>query len=199
MAGRWRCLLMITLTVGAFATYGMSGAASARAASTPAELIGNWQLVTLQGAGAPAESTVGAGLTLAFQPDGSAGGSGGCNVFGATVTTDDQGRFKLDGLVSTLRACADGTRDEREKRYFANLLDARGYTLDGNTLRLNFDQAGRQLVFERSGSGGTPGMPNTGGGGLAASTPATALALLSTMVGLLGVSLMARRRERRSA
>lgn len=186
-------LAMIAMALGLFATVSF-GSLSARAANTPAELVGNWQLVTLQGAGAAVDSTAGAGITLNFQADGRAGGNGGCNVFGATVVTDDQGRFKLDGLVSTLRACVDQKLNDREKQYFDNLREARGYTLDGNTLRLNFDQPGRQLIFAREGAGGTPGMPNTGGGGQATDKPVARLALLGGIAGVIGLGLVLRRR-----
>jgi heat shock protein HslJ len=168
--------------------------ASWAASGTPAELLGEWQLVTLQGAGGPVESVGGAGLTLGFQADGRATGNGGCNVFGATVTTDDRGRLQFDQLVSTLRGC-DGVVGEREARYLANLRDARGYSLDGTTLRLNFDEAGRQLVFERASTSGAPGLPNTGGG-FGASAPPTTVGLAVGFAALLGLMAVVWRRGR---
>lgn len=151
-------------------------AGAARATPTPprggsppqaAGLVGGtWGLVTLQAAGGPVEDTAGAGLTIAFGADGRAGGSGGCNSFGAAYAAGADGSLRIGELAATLIGCAPPT-GEREARYFATLLEVRRYATDGATLRLGFELPGRQLVFRRAMpvGGGAPGLPNTGAGG----------------------------------
>ena len=199
---RWKRLLLTTAIVGFCSAFGLFAGgrpptAEAAAAPVPAELVGAWDLVTLQATGQSAESTGGLGLTLTFAADGKVSGSGGCNSFGGTATTDSQGRLQLPDLVSTLRGC-DGPISEREARYFGNLREARGYTLAGATLRLGFDQQGRQLVFQRAGGGGAnPGLPNTGAGGLSTEAPLAGFGLLIGASALLGAVTLVQRRLRR--
>lgn len=198
----WERLLLTTALVGFFSAFGLLVCgrpltAQAAAAPVPAELVGAWELVTLQAPGQAAESTSGLGLTLTFEADGKVSGSGGCNSFGGTATTDDQGRLQFPDLVSTLRGCPEPIGG-REARYFLNLREARSYTLDGATLRLGFAQQGRQLVFQRVGTGGaTPGLPNTGAGALSTDAPLAGLGLLVGASALLGAMAIGQRRLRR--
>lgn len=197
----WKRLLSLMVIGGLFTAFGLvrqGGPQAAQAAApVPAELVGTWELVTLQAPGQAAESTSGLGLTLIFQADGRVSGSGGCNQFGGTATTDAQGRLQFPDLISTLRGC-DSPISEREARYFLNLNEARGYTLDGATLRLGFDQQGRQLVFQRAGTGGaTPGLPNTGAGALSTEASLAGFGLLIGTAALLGAVVLGQRRLRR--
>jgi putative lipoprotein len=145
MTRRWIPTALAALALGLALALGPAiGGTVVRAAPAPAELVGDWELVTLQVAGQPAEDTTGVGLTLTFRADGQIVGSGGCNGFGGMVTTDDRGRLQIAQFVATLRACVDTAANAREQRYFAALQEARGYTLEGTTtLRFGFDQPGR--------------------------------------------------------
>lgn len=99
--------------------------------------------------GAPdAETPVVAGstITLVFDTDGQAGGSAGCNTYGGSYEVQgDQLRF--GELISTLMACVDQGVMEQEMAYLAALQSADRFAIDGDMLRIWYDDENGVLVF----------------------------------------------------
>ncbi|NWG15022.1 MAG: META domain-containing protein [Chloroflexi bacterium] len=96
----------------------------------------SWQLV----------SGGGATITLEFGEDGRAGGSSGCNTYGANYTAD-AGSISFSAAVSTLMACAEDAMAQ-ERDYLAALEAATAYKRDGDRLTITYGD-GQQLVFAR--------------------------------------------------
>jgi heat shock protein HslJ len=115
----------------------------------------NWQLVSFGLRGAAKPLVEGSAVTLILA-NGQAKGSGGCNSYGGTYRMEGQSIF-FDEMTSTLRACADERVTDQEQRYLAALKAAGRYELDGNTLRIFYDDGAGVLVFETTFAG--PGGP----------------------------------------
>lgn len=115
--------------------------ASLRAQDAPALTGSEWQLVSLDGAPVLESTTV----TLAFADDGSAGGSAGCNSWGASVTVE--GSTITFGMpFSTRKMCAQEGVMEQEQAFLAALQAATAYSREGSTLTITYG-TGAQLVF----------------------------------------------------
>jgi heat shock protein HslJ len=106
----------------------------------------HWRLVSLGTPGAETPLVEGSMITLLLA-DGQAGGSGGCNSYGGTFEVDD-GNVSFDGITRTLKACADERVTEQEQRYFQALESAESYKLEGNLLRISYDNGAGMMVFE---------------------------------------------------
>lgn len=102
----------------------------------------HWQLVSLDGA----DLAAGTAITLSFGPDGSAGGSGGCNTYGGSYTLDADGRIAFTGVFSTMMACDPAIMDQ-ETAYFAALQSASAYQLVAGQLVITYGD-GQKLVFD---------------------------------------------------
>ena len=106
----------------------------------------HWSLVSFGAPGAETPLIVGSTITLQLA-DGQAGGLGGCNSYGGTYELED-GNISFDEITRTLKACADERVTEQEQRYIEALESAGSYELDGNRLRISYDDGGGLLVFE---------------------------------------------------
>jgi heat shock protein HslJ len=124
----------------------------------------HWSLVTFGSPGAERPLVEGSTITLLLA-DGQAGGMGGCNAYGGTYEIEN-GNISFNEITSTLRACADQGVTEQERRYFQALESAGSYELDGNQLRITYNDGAGLLVFETSLSiepGGPPATVETPG------------------------------------
>jgi heat shock protein HslJ len=116
--------------------------ASAASAQESDDLAGlSWRLVSIDGEGIPDSVTV----TLIFETNGRAGGTGGCNNYGAVYSVDGSS-ITFAEIVSTLMACVDEV-NQIESAYFAALQTAIRYTLDTDRLVIVYGDD-QQLVFE---------------------------------------------------
>jgi heat shock protein HslJ len=117
---------------------------------TPGEWVSlentHWNLVTFGPAGAGVPLVEGSTITLLLA-DGQAGGMGGCNSYGGTYEVEN-GNISFHEITSTLRACADQRVTEQEQRYFQTLETAESFELEGNLLRITYDNGAGMLVFE---------------------------------------------------
>lgn len=106
----------------------------------------DWQLIWLDGTEVLGDTA----LTLTFNADGSAQGSGGCNQFSSQYALNGDA-LTFEGIRSTRRACAADDLNAQEQAYFAVLEAAANYSLTGDHLMI-IAQDGRMLRFARSAS-----------------------------------------------
>ena len=106
----------------------LAASALADGAGGADDLIGtSWQLTELDGALTSAEIT----STVNFSADG-AGGNGGCNTYGGTLTVTPTG-IDITEITSTMMAC-DGLA--QEQAFFAALEATTGYRIEDGRLLL---------------------------------------------------------------
>ena len=91
----------------------------------------------------------GSNLTLVFEADQRAGGSGGCNSFGGTYQTQGE-NLKFSDLVSTLMACADMSLTDQEGQYMSKLQAAERYEISGDQLTIWHSGGNGRLIFTRA-------------------------------------------------
>lgn len=105
----------------------------------------NWRLLSLDGTEVNA-TTGGQAITLEFISATEAGGSGGCNSFGADYSANsDTGAVSFTNLISTLMACEANGVTELEGQYFEALSAAMTYIRSGDSLTIS--GGGHTLVF----------------------------------------------------
>lgn len=100
-----------------------------------------WTLTQLDGAAVPADPAI----TATFASDGALSGSGGCNDYSATWSSEDGFELRVSDLLATFAACSADV-DARESSYFALIQDADTWTLDGSAVVVN-TSSGASLVF----------------------------------------------------
>ena len=111
-----------------------------------------WTLVSFAGSGPDGEVTPvipGSTLTLVFETGGQAGGSGGCNSYGATYQVQGN-EISFSQVISTLMACADQGLMDQEQRYFAALQKTGAFELDGDQLKIWYGDGQSVLNFVQS-------------------------------------------------
>ncbi len=85
-------------------------------------------------------------ITLKFGSDGRAGGSGGCNSFGANYNVL-RNTISFSPLISTRRACVNSGMNQQEQRFFRALQAAERFRLSGNSLVIFHDDGRNRLLF----------------------------------------------------
>lgn len=139
-------LLIAPLTViGALLLVALAlpGAVSADEMPTANPLAGtHWSLELNHGAPVMQDTAI----TLSFDADGQAGGSGGCNSYGGGYTVDGNW-LQFSDITSTLMACLSDEVMQQEADYFATLSQVTGYRRIGpDRLVLDLSDSGA-LVF----------------------------------------------------
>ena len=114
----------------------------------------SWQFVSLGPVGATTPVVGETPLTLEFREDGQAGGQGGCNSYRGPYTMQDD-LLQFGEITSTLIACADAAVTEQEQGYLEALRTANRFSVDGDTLKIWYQNDGSLLNFTRL-SGATP-------------------------------------------
>lgn len=112
------------------------------AAQPQPNLEGNWVLTSLDGAQMDGNPDI----TLQFGEDGRAGGSGGCNHYGADYNLSGS-RISFGQPMSTLMYCEPEAVMQNEATFLQALVAASELQLSGNTLTLS--GGGHTLVFTR--------------------------------------------------
>jgi heat shock protein HslJ len=108
-----------------------------------------WALVSVGEPGAETPVLQGTEITLEFEEAGQAGGSGGCNSYGAEYEIQD-GKLSFDQIVTTEMACLDEGVMEQEQRYYQALQAAGEFELAGDQLKIWFDNRQGVLNFARA-------------------------------------------------
>ena len=92
----------------------------------------------------------GIGASVAFSPDGSVEGFGGCNAFSGGYSVDGTA-ITIGPLMSTMMSCGDAT-DAFEAQYLTALQAATTWSITSGTLDLR-DASGAQQVEATSAIG----------------------------------------------
>jgi len=108
-----------------------------------AELVGAWLLEDLGGRGVMDMVQT----TLAFDGEGRASGSGGCNRFTGSYTFDD-GKLAFGPLAGTKMMCPEAVMDQ-ENRFHQALGVVERVVLDGPFLLIYFEGSEQPLKFTR--------------------------------------------------
>lgn len=99
-----------------------------------------WTLTQLEGESVPADPAI----TATFAASGSLTGSGGCNDYSATWSSDGT-VLTVSGLLATFAACSPDI-DARESSYFKLIGDAASWSLEGSAITVT-TTSGATLVF----------------------------------------------------
>ena len=118
-------------------------------ASAPStQLVGTtWVLTNLNGNTQVGEALGGQPVTLGFTSNTEAGGSGGCNGFGAKYEAGSDGTILFSQIISTLMACTQQGVGDVETAYLDALNSADHFEVAGNILTIT--GGGHSLVFEQ--------------------------------------------------
>lgn len=147
-----RLLLVLAFTLAACAPITAPPTPTPPLAAPPgavSELAGTrWTLVSYGTPGAETPVVEGSEVTLVFQEDGQAAGSGGCNSYGGLYQVEN-GVLSFGEVVSTLMACVDEQVMAQEQRYFQALQTAGRYELSADQLTIHYDDGQGVLNFVR--------------------------------------------------
>jgi heat shock protein HslJ len=123
---------------------------------TGEELVNSqWQLVSFTESGMDVAVPEGITSTLEFQENGQAGGSTGCNSFGANYMVQGDS-ITFENILSTLMACTEPGVMEQEQKYLAALEAAERYDLSGDTLQIWYAEEQNTLNFVRASGTAVP-------------------------------------------
>jgi len=109
-----------------------------------------WQLKSFEVSGKESPVVEGTSVTLKFGADGRAGGSSGCNSYGAEHT-EQADRLTFNRIVSTKRACLDNRANQQEAAYFSALQSATRFNLSDDRLTVFYGDSQNVLNFMREG------------------------------------------------
>ena len=84
-------------------------------------------------------------VTIQFEPDGKANGSGGCNSFGTSYTAGKDGKLQFDPIASTMMACEQGM--DLENAYLTALAQVAKFQTDQTELTLTSNDGKTILGF----------------------------------------------------
>jgi heat shock protein HslJ len=108
-----------------------------------------WTLASMGRPGSETPVVAGSAVTLQFEADGQAGGSGGCNSYGGQYEVQDN-TISFSQVMSTLMACADESVNQQEQQYFQALQTAGRFEVAGNQLTIWFNSDQGVLNFVKA-------------------------------------------------
>ena len=111
-----------------------------------------WSLVSFGEGGSETPVVEGSAITLEFGEEGQAGGSGGCNSYGAKYEVKGN-TLKMQEINSTLMACANEPVMQQELQYFGALESASSFEITEDKLTLLYNDGKGWLNFVKEASG----------------------------------------------
>jgi heat shock protein HslJ len=121
-------------------------------AAQSSDLAGtNWNVTGYNnGKQAVVSVIIGTTITANFDTAGKVSGSGGCNMYSATYTSDGKSTINIGPAVSTRKACAEpqGVM-EQETQYLAALSTAATYGIDGNRMEMRTTDGAIAVSFAK--------------------------------------------------
>jgi heat shock protein HslJ len=105
-----------------------------------------WRLVSYGEPGSETQVIEGTEVTLQFEEGNQAGGSGGCNTFGAEYEVLD-GSLAFTQIISTEIACTAEGVMEQEQQYFQTLQNAGEFELTNGQLTIRYGDRQGVLNF----------------------------------------------------
>ncbi len=108
-----------------------------------------WRLVSYGDPGSQTPVIEETEVTLNFESGGQAGGSGGCNSFGARYQVSD-GTISFSEIISTEVYCSPEEVMEQEQQYFEALRTAGDVEVTDDQLRIWYGDGEDVLTFVRS-------------------------------------------------
>jgi heat shock protein HslJ len=144
-------VVVLALSLSACAPFG--GATPGTGDQQPEVDLANtrWRLVTYGEPGSETPVIEGAEPTLEFAEGAQAGGSGGCNSFGAQYEVEDA-ELHFGQIESTLIACLEEGVMEQEQQYFQALQTAGEFDVTEEQLTIWYGDGQSVLNFVPSGS-----------------------------------------------
>jgi heat shock protein HslJ len=130
------------------------------------------------------ENTTGSGITVMFDANGVASGSGGCNNYSFGYSAGPNNALSFGLGTTTTKFCGPEAVMDLEQEYFQALGSVTTYTLNGSNLSLTYNNGQSRLDFVGATGGGSEmptGMPTTGDG------DAFGLPGLLTLLAALGI------------
>lgn len=106
----------------------------------------SWQLTLFGPVDAPRPAVAEPPATLNFEAE-RVSGSTGCNSFGGPYTASAE-NINFGTLASTLALCTSDDLTAQEQAIFAALQGSRSYSLDGDRLRISYDEGRQALVYQ---------------------------------------------------
>lgn len=106
-----------------------------------------WRLVSYGQPGSESAVSEGSDITLEFHVGDQAGGSAGCNTFGAQYEISNANQLSISDITSTLMACTDEVLMAQETQYLDALRSAESFEQNGESLTIR--HAGGVLNFIR--------------------------------------------------
>lgn len=141
-SNRWLACLIVGILITILSACAPANGAAPRLANT------RWRLTAYGEPGSESPVIEGSEVTLHFEAENQASGSGGCNRFEAQYQVSD-GRLSFTDLVWTTRACLDEDVEEQEQLYFEALRTAGEFELTEDQLRIWYSDQQGVLNFAR--------------------------------------------------
>ena len=129
-----------------------SACTSSQAGEGELPVPSQWSLVSFGEGGTETPVIEGSAITLEFGEEGQAGGSGGCNSYGAKYEVDGNS-LKMQEITSTLMACMDEGITEQEQQFFEALQSAGNFEIAGDSLTIWYKDGQGKLNFVKGTSG----------------------------------------------
>ena len=113
------------------------------------QLIGQWRLRSFGVIGQETGVLAGRQIMIEFLQNGSMGGNGGCNSYGASYRANRDGSLEFDPIVFAMMACLDPGAQEQEGRYLRALASVERFEIAGGQLRLFYNNRTEDLIYEK--------------------------------------------------
>ncbi len=106
-----------------------------------------WELVSFNEAGAETPVIEASTISIEFDSDGQAGGSGGCNAYSAPYEVREN-MLSFGEITHTMMACEQEEVGQQEQRYFQALENAGGFELTGDRLTISYSNEQGMLILQ---------------------------------------------------